>query len=253
MAAFVCTATTLKALPFFSSLDDATLCAALPRLSVRTYPTRASIAISGNTFDNLYVIVSGRVRVIQHDEHGREAIVDELCPPEFFNETGWLEGRPDDNQIYVAGAPCTILLAPRRLLEELLRRDATLSQAMLQSLTDRLDRAHRKIARLAFDSVYARVVDVLLERGHEEGGEWRVDVGPEFIARLVGASREMVSRVVADLMKRGLVQRAKRQIVVTDRATLDMFAKEDRTSLRLQARAAMPMPGLCAAGEELAA
>ena len=233
MPGFSCTQTTLKAVPLFSSLDDATICAALPHLTVRTYSIRAPISMSANTANSLCLILAGSVRIMQHDESGREAVIEELCEHEFFNETGWLEGRTS-SETYVAGTPCTILFMPRQLLEDLLSRDARLAQPIMQAIAKRLARAHRKIGRLALDSVYARVVDVLLERGHEEGGEWLVDAGAEFIATLVGASREMVSRVVADLIKRGMVRRSKRQIIIPDRAGLSIYADNNRMALRIE-------------------
>jgi CRP/FNR family transcriptional regulator, cyclic AMP receptor protein len=244
MSDFVCTPTSLKAVPFFSSLDDATLCAAVPHLTLRTYSTRTPIRISPNTVDSLHLILAGRVCAVQRDESGREAVIDELREHELFNEMGWLEGRTEIES-YVASTPCTILIVPRTFLEQSLLTDASLAQAIMRSLTKRLTRAHRQIGRLALDSAYARVVDVLLERGHEEAGDWLVDAGAEFIATLVGASREMVSRVLADLIRRGLVRRVKRQIVVMDRATLEMYAKENRTSLRLQPPDFTQMAAVC--------
>jgi len=233
MPGFLCTPTTLKTLPFFSSLDDATIGGFLPHLTVRTYSIRAPISMSANTANSLCLILAGRVRIMQHDEYGREAVIEELCEHEFFNEAGWLEGTTNAES-YVAGTPCTILFIPRRVLDDLLIRDARLTQPIMQGIAKRLARAHRKIGRLALDSVYARVVDVLLERGHEEGGEWLVDAGAEFIATLVGASREMVSRVVADLIKRGMVRRSKRRIIIPDRAGLSIYADNNRTALRVQ-------------------
>ena len=53
-----------------------------------------------------------------------------------------------------------------------------------------------------------------------EAGEWLVDVGSEFISAMVGASREMVSRVLKDLIRRNLIRRHKRKIIVMDRGAL---------------------------------
>ena len=115
-----------------------------------------------------------------------------------------------------------------------------MAHAIMQALGGRLLKTRRKIGSLALDSVYARVVDVLLERGHEEYGEWQIDVGAELIARLVGASREMVSRVIADLMTRGLVRRVKRQIIVPNRSALESYANTARTSMRVRASVVRP-------------
>jgi CRP/FNR family cyclic AMP-dependent transcriptional regulator len=56
---------------------------------------------------------------------------------------------------------------------------------------------------LALITVYGRVARLLLECGYESNGEWRVDHGTEEIAAMVGASREMVSRVLRDMSETG--------------------------------------------------
>ena len=65
-----------------------------------------------------------------------------------------------------------------------------------------------------------RVARLLLDTAHPVAGEWVVDIGAEEIARTVGASREMVSRVVKQMIEAGLLRRDKRKIVVLDRSSL---------------------------------
>jgi CRP/FNR family transcriptional regulator, cyclic AMP receptor protein len=91
---------------------------------------------------------------------------------------------------------------------------------VLRTVTRRLAEAHQKIGNLALVNVYGRVARVLLEEGHEANGEWLVEPGAEQIAAMVGASREMVSRVVKDMINRGLVRRHKRKLIVIDRPLL---------------------------------
>jgi CRP/FNR family cyclic AMP-dependent transcriptional regulator len=176
---------------------------------------------------------------MQQDDCGREAVLEELREHEFFNELRWLEGCTTGER-YQAGTSCTILHVPRALLDDWLRRNPQAAQQVMQALARRLAQARRRIGSLALNSVYARVVNVLLERGHDEHGEWQVDAGAEFIASLVGASREMVSRVVADLIRRGLVRRIKRQIAVPNRSSLETYAKNARTSMRVASKAPNP-------------
>ena len=227
------------AAPFFSTLGERAVSAALPHLRVRTYSARASIPLCGSTIDSLCLILSGRVRVMHQNDRGREAVLEELGEHEFFNELGWLEGRTGSER-YEADTPCTLVHVPRRLLEDWLARDQRMAQSMVQALAARVAKARRTIRRLKLDKVDVRVMDALLERGHEENGEWLVDAGAEFIAMLVGASREMVSRVVRDLIRRGLVRRAKRQLIVPNRLALETFAINARTSLPLRGNVMRP-------------
>ena len=91
---------------------------------------------------------------------------------------------------------------------------------MLAAVVARLTAAHGTLARLGLRNVYGRVVCVMLEQARESGGEWIVDMSSADIASMVGSSREMVSRVVKDLIERRIVRRRKRRLVVLDRAAL---------------------------------
>ena len=124
----------------------------------------------------------------------------------------------------------------------------------MKALARRLAKARRKIGSLALDTVYARVVDVLLERSYEQYGEWQLDAGAEFIASLVGASREMVSRVTADLIDRGLLRRSKRQIFIPNRGTLETYATDQRSAMRIRRNGALSNQPACpSTAQQLAA
>jgi CRP/FNR family cyclic AMP-dependent transcriptional regulator len=98
---------------------------------------------------------------------------------------------------------------------------------VLRSTLERLTDAHRKIEGLAMMTVYGRVARVLLENGHETNCEWRVELGTEQIAAMVGASREMVSRVLKEMSETGTIRRDKRKLIVLDRSAV--AAGERRT------------------------
>jgi CRP-like cAMP-binding protein len=81
----------------------------------------------------------------------------------------------------------------------------------------RLGEAQHKMASLALTDVYERVAKVMLENLEEVDDACIVAIGAERMASMVGASREMVTRVVRDMIGRGVVRRQKRTLVVLDR------------------------------------
>jgi CRP/FNR family cyclic AMP-dependent transcriptional regulator len=92
---------------------------------------------------------------------------------------------------------------------------------MLRNVVGRLREADRKIASLALMDVNGRVARLLIELAKDVNGVWVVDTGSEEIARMVGASREMVSRVLKEMREEGLISRDKRKIIVLDRSSVD--------------------------------
>lgn len=84
-----------------------------------------------------------------------------------------------------------------------------MAYAVMRGLVQRLRQADRKIESLALMDVYGRVARSLLEAAVESSeGEMviRDRVSRQDIAKMVGASREMVSRVMKDLEERGFIK-----------------------------------------------
>jgi CRP/FNR family cyclic AMP-dependent transcriptional regulator len=214
-----CKPCTVRNLPFFAALSEEELAEFLKVVQHRTYPARATILRAGDTADALYFILSGRVHVLLTNGQGREVIVAVRGPSDFFGETGLLQGAPrvEDVRAYES---CDVLCVPRTQMLEWLQRNPNAAMFMLRTLSGRLANAHRTVANLALLDVYSRVARVLVDYTREVGGQWLVEPGSELIASMVGASREMVSRVVKDMLNDGMVRRHKRKLVVLDRAAL---------------------------------
>ena len=83
-------------------------------------------------------------------------------------------------------------------------------------------RRGRSRESLALIDVYGRVARLLLDMAEEVDGKWVVPHAPpkQEIARMIGASREMVSRVVKDLQEKGLIRAERRKILLLDRQSM---------------------------------
>jgi CRP/FNR family cyclic AMP-dependent transcriptional regulator len=90
---------------------------------------------------------------------------------------------------------------------------------VIRNLVRRLREADRKIESLALVDVSGRVARLLIDMAQEVDGRLVVPRMPakQEIARMIGASREMVSRVVKDLETRGLIRAERRSVVILDR------------------------------------
>ena len=79
----------------------------------------------------------------------------------------------------------------------------------MRGLVKRLRHADRKIESLALLDVYGRVAHALLDLAEPDGeGGSRIHekVSRQEMAKTIGASREMVSRVMKDLEVRGFIE-----------------------------------------------
>ncbi|MCW5606111.1 MAG: cyclic nucleotide-binding domain-containing protein [Burkholderiales bacterium] len=211
----------LKSVPLFSSFSDQQLSTLLGCVQHRSYPRNAFIMRAGEETDALYIILSGRVKVLIPDEEGHEVILSMMGPHEFFGEMGLFDDLPRSASVETL-EPCQMLRISKAGFVNCLKDNFEVAMLIIRNLVKRLREADRKIESLALVDVYGRVARLIMEMAEEIDGRWVVQRAPpkQEIARMIGASREMVSRVVKDLQQKGLIRAEKRRIVVLDTQTM---------------------------------
>ena len=209
----------LKSLPLLSELAEEDFRRLLLAAKRRTVAARAYVLRAGETPDGLYVVVSGRVRLVHQDPDGRALIAEIYGRGELFGEMGLMDETACPAHV-IASEDCELVFIPREAAIECMNLSPVAALSLLRTSLTRLCKAHRQMANLALTPVYGRVAQVLVSNGHESEGEWHVDVGSEQIAAMVGASREMVSRVLRCMIEKRVVRRFKRRLIVIDRAAL---------------------------------
>ena len=118
MAQFTPNLHVLKTVPLFSLFSDNQLAALLPALQHRSYARNACILRAGDLTDALYIILSGRARVLIDDGKGREVILNVLGPNEFFGEMSLIDERPRSASVEALDA-CEILYISKSAVHEL--------------------------------------------------------------------------------------------------------------------------------------
>src|SRR4030088_934961 len=206
MATTVSTAV-LKAVPLFSSFPEDQL-RMLAMVVTRKSATRSTtIMAGGDATDSLYIVLSGRLKVMMSDSDGKEVILSILGPGEFFGEMGLIDDEPRSASV-VTIEPCELLSISKRDFKKCLSDNAEMSMAGMRGLVRRLREADRKIGSLALLDVYGRVARLLLDMAENVNGEKVVTkrLPKQDIAKMIGASREMVSRVMKDLQTGGYIE-----------------------------------------------
>jgi len=206
MATTVSTAV-LKAVPLFSSCPDEQLRMLAAVVTRKSVARSSTVMASGDTTDSLYIVLSGRLKVLMSDSDGKEVILSILGPGEFFCEMGLIDDSPRSASV-VAIEPCELLSITKRDFKKCLQENFEMSMAVMRGLVRRLREADRKIGSLALLDVYGRVARLLLDMADTVDGEKIVTkrLPKQDIAKMIGASREMVSRVMKDLQVKGFIE-----------------------------------------------
>jgi CRP/FNR family transcriptional regulator, cyclic AMP receptor protein len=221
MAAVAIDPRELKNVPPFSWFNEEQIEWALPTIQERLYGARATVTRTGCAANGIHVVLSGRVHVIYESRAGRRFIAASICAQDFFGEMDLFEQADDPVSVITAEAS-KILYIPHAVVLECLKDNAEAAMCMLRKVMSRARLCQRTLAQFAFSDVYARVAGTLLDHTPHAKGLLRVEVGAEQIAGLVGSSREMVSRVLKEMIAQGFLRRDGRTIYVTDREALQL-------------------------------
>jgi CRP/FNR family cyclic AMP-dependent transcriptional regulator len=207
----------LRTVPLFASFPEEQL-RTLATVVSRRSATRGSIIIAaGDPTDSLYIVLSGRFKVMMSDAEGKEVILSILSGGEFFGEMGLIDDAPRSASV-VAIEPCELLVITRRDFKRCMAENAEMAMAVMRGLVRRLREADRKIGSLALLDVYGRVARLLLDMAETVDGQRMVTkrLPKQDIAKMIGASREMVSRVMKDLQTGGYIEMRGSTIVLRD-------------------------------------
>ena len=207
----------LRSIPLFKDLSDTDMVLINDLAIEKQVPKGKVVLTEGAVGDSLFAIISGRVKVFIGDEEGREIILKILGPGDFFGEMSMIDSEPRSASVSTLDA-CTFKVLSHQAFEQCLLCAPRIATLVMQSLAKRLRDADRKISTLALMDVYGRVASTLLDLAIEDGGKLVVGekLSQQDIANMVGASREMVNRILKDLSDRGYISVESKTITIHD-------------------------------------
>ena len=196
----------LRRVPLFSMLNAAQAEPIAEAIVKRRFKRGEIIVEQGKKANALFIILTGRARVMTSDQRGREVILASMQPGDHIGEMSLIDDEPHSATVR-AEVQTDVLMLGRAEFARCLPDSSSMAYALVRGLVQRLRHADRKIESLALMDVYGRVARALLEAARPEPDGTlliRDKVSRQDIAKMVGASREMVSRVMKDLEERGL-------------------------------------------------
>jgi len=207
----------LKSVPMFAAFGEDQLRALAPAVMRRDAPRGSVIMAEGDRVDSLYIVVSGRLKVMMGEADGKEMILGILGPGEIFGEMGLIDDGPRSASV-IAIEPCELLVVTKRLFKKCLVENSEVAMAVLRVVVRRLREADRKMGSLAMLDVYGRVARLLLDLSEDVDGQKVVTkrLTKQDIGRMIGASREMVTKVMKDLEMSGYFEVRGSTIVLRD-------------------------------------
>ncbi|AMO23509.1 Crp/Fnr family transcriptional regulator [Ramlibacter solisilvae] len=177
------------------------------RGTFRNYRKNSVIINEGEVGESLFVLLQGRVKVYSTDADGREITYNVVEQGDYFAEM-WLDGGPRSASVMTL-EPSVCAVVGRTALRDHLAAEPEFALELVSQVIRRARAATETARNMALLDVYGRVVITLEgQKGPAAPGApvTLTQITHQNIANRVGASREMVSRLLKDLEKGGYIE-----------------------------------------------
>ena len=184
---------------------------------------------------DVYLIVSGRVRVTSFSASGRQVTFRDIPAGDWFGDFAAIDGMARSADVVALEDTLVASMSPV-VFRALLHAHAAVCDRMLHRLVTSVRELTERVFDLSTLGVQNRVHAELLRLAKLTGVEAnkaRIDPAPTHteIASQVSTYREQVTRELSAMAKQGLVKHAGRALVVLDVARLENIVAEVRRSL----------------------
>lgn len=196
------------------------------RLQTRKYLPQETVIGQGQAMQALFIVRSGRVRIFRRSEHGRELTIAILGAGAIFGDMSLLGQHMGGSGADTLEAAELCMLDTAHV-RRLLMSDGRIALRIVTLLSQRIEGLETRLADASFRPLAARIADALIEAGDQRRGDRTlVRLTQSQLADLLGATRESVSRILAQFASSGLLIRRRGSVVVLDRRLLAAHARE---------------------------
>jgi len=181
---------------------------------VRQFPKQTVLIHEGDVGDSLYIILAGRVKVYASNAAGREVVINFHGAGEYVGEMS-LDGAPRSASV-ITVEPTTCAIVNRAQFRDFLAANPDFAQHLIHTLIHRARSATENVKSLALSDVYGRLVRLLNALAVQHDGRLAVleKLTQQDIADRVGASRDMIGKLMKDLVGGGYLLVEDRQITI---------------------------------------
>ena len=204
----------LENVPLFSGLSAEELTTIEAHGVIRSHRKNTIIIHKGDETDSLYLILAGRVKVFLADETGKEIILNTQTAGDHLGELALVRESPRTSSVMTT-EDSKFLVLSKSAFQECLSRHPNIAFNLIGALAERISELSDNVSSLALLDVYGRVAKVLVERSTEQDGERATErLTQQDIANMVGASREMVSKIFKDLKAGGYISVEDQRVIL---------------------------------------
>ena len=218
-------------LPFFRHLSREAIVEINRLFEDRDVVVEQTIYLEGNPGEHLYLVASGKVKLMRHTLSGREVLLDILQAGEYFGHLATVS-QQSYAETAIAQTDCCILQIPAHKFEEVLNGYPGVPMKVLKAVGQRLEESQEIIKQLSAYTVEQRIAATLIRVAKKMGEQKQVGMLIQIpfsrhdLAAMTGTTVETVSRVMSRFSAEGLISTGRKWVVLKNLACLEQIAKE---------------------------
>ncbi len=205
----------LDRVDLFDGLSDEQAEVLKGRSRIRSFAPNTIVVNEGDDGSSLFVVQSGSLKVFLTDNVGREVTLSLLDPGDYFGELALLDDSPRSASV-IALTRSEVLQIPRLAFLALIEAHPACMQIVMRNLVGRIRTLTESVRSLALVDVFGRISRIFNSLAVEEDGVGIIDrrLTQQDLANMVGASREMVNRILRDMVSGGYVEIEPQRIIL---------------------------------------
>lgn len=172
---------------------------------LRKYSKNTVLVTEGDESSHLYIIRKGTLSAYLNNEEGRQVNLNYMQDGDYFGELSLLDGQPRSASV-ITLTECEVLLLSKASVQRLMQEYPDFALLMITELTRRVRELTDSVKDMALLDVYGRVSAALEKLSDHNKRIHNPKVTHQDIANMVGSSREMVSRIMKQLLIGGYIE-----------------------------------------------
>ncbi len=177
-------------------------------LEVKQYTKGQVVYQAGNRANNLFYVVSGKLKTYKQTEQGSELIISILREGDFFGYSALLDSSAYTDNTEALEATTLKLIPKEKFLAIMFGPNETAND-FIRLLTKNISEKEERLIRLAYNSLRKRVADGILYLQEKfktsNDGNGMFKISRQNLANVTGASKESVIRMLSDFKNEKLI------------------------------------------------
>ncbi len=191
------------------------------QMDVKRFDTKQFILHQGESYQNTYLLVNGRVKVFLNSPSGKQVVLDVYDSGMFLGEQEAIINRPYSASI-INISPITVLSIRNSDFVEWTQRDHRFADRLIHNLSEQIYHLTKRMERYSMHSALQQIGLFLLSCAHEH-----IPITREKITYEVDTSYRNINRVLKKLADINVIQINRSIIKITDLQTLQQIVETE--------------------------